>query len=248
MGKQNKLYRKDSWKQRCQQIIEADGNACCDCGRQPPEVVLQVHHLKYEKGKKPWEYNREDLITLCKGCHARRHNLIESIPEDVWEYVGCTDLGGLYGICEFCGTEIRYEHYIYHPDYGEYMSVGCHCSDKLTGINTASQNDHVMHLNEQRLQRYINSPKWKKHKNCYFFPDLEGYKIMIAETNYGYYLTLIYSYLYNNYLRNVKEHSSRKYDSLIDAKKQIYYAITTGEMQKYLVKNEKPYPGQTLYQ
>lgn len=59
--------------------------------------ILQVHHKKYIKGRMPWDYENEDLITLCKNCHKTIHlenripvydrhgNLIEKklfIPKD----------------------------------------------------------------------------------------------------------------------------------------------------------------------
>jgi hypothetical protein len=42
-------------------------------------------------------------------------------------------LGALDGICERknCGTGIRYEHIIYHPNWG-YKIVGSTCIDHLT--------------------------------------------------------------------------------------------------------------------
>ncbi|MBK7887685.1 MAG: hypothetical protein IPJ86_10460 [Bacteroidetes bacterium] len=34
---------------------------------------MNVHHKKYILGNKPWEYNLEDLVTLCEGCHKSIH-------------------------------------------------------------------------------------------------------------------------------------------------------------------------------
>ncbi len=34
---------------------------------------MNVHHKKYIQGHKPWEYNSEDLVTLCEGCHKSVH-------------------------------------------------------------------------------------------------------------------------------------------------------------------------------
>ena len=41
---------------------------CCDA-----ESTLTVHHLYYEKGKDPWEYPLEALLTLCESCHTAEH-------------------------------------------------------------------------------------------------------------------------------------------------------------------------------
>ncbi len=35
--------------------------------------VLQVHHKRYIESRKFWDYDDEDLITLCKDCHRNYH-------------------------------------------------------------------------------------------------------------------------------------------------------------------------------
>lgn len=40
---------------------------------------LNVHHKLYVRGKKPWEYSEDNLITLCESCHKETH-LKEKIP------------------------------------------------------------------------------------------------------------------------------------------------------------------------
>jgi hypothetical protein len=50
--------------------------------------TLQVHHKRYINGKLPWEYDNNDLVTVCKGCHSIVHNEI-TIPvfsSDLKEY------------------------------------------------------------------------------------------------------------------------------------------------------------------
>jgi len=39
--------------------------------------ILQIHHKRYIEGKHPWEYENDDLITLCKACHNSGHQDIE---------------------------------------------------------------------------------------------------------------------------------------------------------------------------
>ncbi len=101
------------------------------CGRSPSETVLQVHHQLYVANKKPWEYATSDCITLCRGCHAREHGIIE--PNRGWFLLSIVDLGGLDGTCERenCGNGIRYEHYTYHPQWG-YKTLGSTCIEHLT--------------------------------------------------------------------------------------------------------------------
>lgn len=34
---------------------------------------LNIHHVHYVKGKFPWEYDNDALITLCEACHKQLH-------------------------------------------------------------------------------------------------------------------------------------------------------------------------------
>ena len=43
---------------------------------QKSQLVLQVHHKHYMMDKKAWEYEDEDLVTLCQDCHSKLHQLI----------------------------------------------------------------------------------------------------------------------------------------------------------------------------
>jgi hypothetical protein len=72
------------WKQRRQVILNRDDNTCCFCGS---NQKLQVHHLQYHKGKMAWEYEDDDLVTACAGCHKKIEDLKVTISchiKDVW--------------------------------------------------------------------------------------------------------------------------------------------------------------------
>jgi NMD protein affecting ribosome stability and mRNA decay len=54
--------------------MERDGFKCHSCGKgEDDAITLNVHHSYYEKGKKPWEYDDETLVTMCDTCHVIRH-------------------------------------------------------------------------------------------------------------------------------------------------------------------------------
>lgn len=68
------------WKARRREILDMDGHRCLLCGEKDEillghHAVLNVHHLRYEKGKEPWEYPDSDLVTLCHKCHGTIHEL-----------------------------------------------------------------------------------------------------------------------------------------------------------------------------
>lgn len=58
------------WQKKQLEILERDNWMCQDCFNS--KKTLHVHHLKYEKGKNPWEYDNKDLITICENCHKDR--------------------------------------------------------------------------------------------------------------------------------------------------------------------------------
>lgn len=55
------------WQKKRLEIMQRDNFACRYCGNQ--ERTLHIHHKSYEKGKKPWEYDNKNMITLCDKCH-----------------------------------------------------------------------------------------------------------------------------------------------------------------------------------
>lgn len=55
------------WQKKRLEIFERDEWACQRCG--DDTETLNVHHLLYQKGKEPWDYEDKLLITLCSSCH-----------------------------------------------------------------------------------------------------------------------------------------------------------------------------------
>ena len=139
--------------------MRRDGYKCLQCGRGESEVVLQVHHEIYIRGKSPWEYPLSDCRTLCKGCHARAHNLIE--PDRGWTLISIDDLGGLDGVCERqgCGNEIRYAHFTYHPAWG-YKIVGSTCIEHLTQEDRLLSSNLIKYYNN--ISNFIHKSNWER--------------------------------------------------------------------------------------
>lgn len=63
----SELLKDPRWQKKRLEILNRDKFECRCCGRD--DKTLQVHHIIYETGRKPWEYNNDDLITLCEFCH-----------------------------------------------------------------------------------------------------------------------------------------------------------------------------------
>lgn len=153
------LYTNEKWYEFSEKVKHRDNHTCLQCGRSAPEVVIQVHHEIYTPNKPPWEYALSDCRTLCKGCHAREHGLIE--PDTGWTLLSIDDLGGLDGICERknCGNEIRYEHLTYHPKWG-YKIVGSTCIEYLTQEDRLISS-HVLKV-YKNISDYVNKSAWHR--------------------------------------------------------------------------------------
>lgn len=60
--------RDPRWQKMRLQVLERDDWACQACF--DGESTLHVHHRIYHRGREPWEYKMDDLVTLCESCHA----------------------------------------------------------------------------------------------------------------------------------------------------------------------------------
>jgi len=62
-----KLLKNPKWQRKRLEIMQRDNFECKKC--RGSDVELNVHHKEYIKGKNPWEYEDDNLITLCVYCH-----------------------------------------------------------------------------------------------------------------------------------------------------------------------------------
>ena len=60
------------WIEKRDSILRRDNFSCRICSS---SMDLNVHHSKYSEGKRPWEYDDIDLITLCSRCHRKHHDI-----------------------------------------------------------------------------------------------------------------------------------------------------------------------------
>ena len=227
----SKSYTNSRWKKFRKDILQRDNFRCCRCGKSFTETELHVHHLNYYPGKKPWEYPNVELITLCKGCHAQEHGII--MPQSGWKYCGEVDLEDLSGECEACGNQIRYEHHIFHPNWG-YLTVGCQCADRLTGVSDASEVERQRRDKASKFKTFRNSPKWKligkTHQIKY-----KGFDITIKDYSTYFLIDIEFRYInsYNDE-KYEKLKSNKEYNTLEEAKYAAFDAIISGSLKSYI--------------
>ena len=63
------------WQTKRMEILQRDNFTCQECGKKQKKG-LHVHHLKYDSHN-PWETSGDNLVTLCKDCHDKKHNKME---------------------------------------------------------------------------------------------------------------------------------------------------------------------------
>lgn len=67
--------RDPRWQKMRLQVMERDKFRCVSCGRE--DVTLNVHHaVPYRKGCEPWEYELDELTTLCEYCHEQISEMV----------------------------------------------------------------------------------------------------------------------------------------------------------------------------
>jgi len=89
MASYAELLTRTEWKARREQILELDGYKCVRCNNRED---LHVHHIRYERGRMPWEHKDHDLVTLCEQCHTVWHNRKNGGYLDVEEFFRTLDI------------------------------------------------------------------------------------------------------------------------------------------------------------
>lgn len=59
------------WQRRRLEIMQRDQFKCRRCGSSTK--TLNVHHLQYQRGREPWQYEDNLLVTICEDCHESEH-------------------------------------------------------------------------------------------------------------------------------------------------------------------------------
>lgn len=137
--------RHPRWQRKRLEIFSRDDWRCTLCGN--TELELHIHHLRYDKGKDPWDYNSADLTTDCAQCHHGIHYpekfIHDEIPGIIIPWIHY-DTGVYPGtVLAWTGSSAREDHptkdviwYFIHPLTGEEMGIdaSCACLYKATGL------------------------------------------------------------------------------------------------------------------
>lgn len=90
--KYSEQIKSPKWQKRRLDILNRDNFTCQICGC--TEKTLHVHHTIYIPEKQIWEYEDNQLITLCEDCHSKEHDeslhLVDDLIFDL-KYQGLTN-------------------------------------------------------------------------------------------------------------------------------------------------------------
>ena len=98
--------RDPRWKAKRLEVLERDGHKCTKCSS---TKLLQVHHLSYVVGRKAWEYDNDNFVTLCRDCHKVAHNIhpkerfymvFPSMDNEFYNLRSAVDIKVLLRMCE----------------------------------------------------------------------------------------------------------------------------------------------------
>ena len=158
---------------------------------------------------------------------------MENLPTRGWEYLYCIDTcengEELHETCDFCGTSLRYKHYIQHPE-GIVIGVGCICCDMLTRSYIASTVEANRKRDLSRIRTLVNSPRWKIRKNGHFILYRDVKVIVWDNADKGFCLQLQrqgsrYDYYWQEY-QPYWYYCHRSYhDTFLHAVETAYYNI-----------------------
>jgi len=72
------------WQKKRLEVLSDNNFACENCGSEDSQ--LHVHHPAYIKGRDPWEYEADELQSLCDSCHRQSHfeiDLLTSVLNEI---------------------------------------------------------------------------------------------------------------------------------------------------------------------
>lgn len=77
-----------AWLRKKYEILARDNFVCSKCLADNFESQLEVHHIAYKKGKMAWEYPDYFLVTLCRECHQKEHDELNTTnPNKIIEWL-----------------------------------------------------------------------------------------------------------------------------------------------------------------
>ena len=114
----------------------------------------------------------------------------KGLPHKGWKYLYSEDFEDNYQTCEMCGQiNIRYLHYLEHPEVDEIIGVGCECARKLCNEYVDfAQHEKDLRNKFNRKRNFLKQPwitKTSKNGKEYISLRYKGQTVCIIAGQYG---------------------------------------------------------------
>ena len=102
------------------------------------------------------------------------------MPRKGWTCTGIEDLGELDAVCEMCESqEIRYAHYMEHPNYSDELRVGCVCARRMEQDYEAPQRRERTIKNASKRRRNWLKRNWRTSKKGNLYLNTDGFNVVV---------------------------------------------------------------------
>jgi len=109
-------FKDPRWQRRRLEILSRDEFSCQWC--QSKDSTLHVHHKRYVKGRKVWEYSDDELVTFCDECHKEWHRMDESRAL-LFAQAPIEGPGAAHQLIALCAGFLAAEGYLIDPELKE---------------------------------------------------------------------------------------------------------------------------------
>ena len=94
----------------------------------------------------------------------------------------------VFAECELCGCkQVRYVHVMEHPDYFDYVEVGCVCAGVMEGDILAAKDRECLVRNRAKRKSNFPRRKWKTARNGNHYLKYKGETVFINRNGNGRY-------------------------------------------------------------
>lgn len=143
------------WQKRRLEKMAAADFRCEEC--ESDDATLHIHHRRYIKGRKVWEYSDDLLRCLCDECHGRTHQALEALS-DVMSTLSMDEIFYLVGYAKslnFGAWGVAHS--------GEKISDFLPVLNEILGFHAGLPNEGWENLVEARMEerRFEDLPTYK---------------------------------------------------------------------------------------
>ena len=139
------------------------------------------------------------------------------VPHKGWSCVHFEDLGEPSEICGMCDSaEVRFIHYMEHPNYSGTLAVGCVCAEHMEGDYAAPRAREKMLQHKARRRKTWTTRTWRISSKGNSYLNTEGFNLIIfgKHDSAGSY----WSFKVENRQTNRAQFSRRRYLTAAAAK------------------------------